>query len=457
MKKLTISLLVLFVANAYSQSGVEKAIDKFVEAEMQRQQVPGVSLAVVKEGRPLFIKSYGFANLEHRVPVKPETIFQSGSAGKQFTAAAVMLLVEDGKVNLDDKISKYLGDVPETWSSITVRHLLTHTSGLTDYPEDFDFRRDYTESELLKIAMKTPLAFAPGERWEYSNLGYMTLGVLIGKVTGKFYGEFLRERIFLPAGMTSARIITESDIVANRAAGYRVVEGEIKNQNWVSPSVNTTADGSLYLSILDLVKWDEALTKRGLLNAASYEAIWSPGVLNSGAKTSYGFGWALKSVNGRRLIEHGGAWQGFRSFISRYVDDKLSVIVLANSSNANPQRIAHRVAEMVEPGLKPTPVATADPNLATEVRRLFESVLSRKANREQFSPELQTRLFDREDRLLDHLRKIGPILSFDPVRMRSAGEDLSATFEIQFGSMTVALEVARAKDGKISRFEVHPE
>lgn len=457
MKKLTISLLVLFVANAYSQSVVEKAIDKFVEAEMERQHVPGVSLAVVKDGRPLLIKGYGFANLEHKIPVKPETIFQSGSVGKQFTAAAVMLLVEHSKINLDEKIGKYLGDVPESWSGITVRHLLTHTSGLTDYPEDFDFRRDYTEAELLKIAMKTPLAFAPGERWEYSNLGYMTLGVLIGKVTGKFYGEFLRDRIFTPAGMTSARIITEADIVANRAAGYRVVNGEIKNQTWVSPSMNTTADGSLYLSVLDFVKWDEALTKRTLFSSVSYDAMWTPGVLNSGARTSYGFGWALKSANGRRLIEHGGAWQGFRSFISRYVDDKLTVVVLANSSNANPQRVAHRVAELVEPGLKPAQVAASHPNALTEMRQLFESVLNRKANREQFSPELQTRLFDREDRLLDHLRKIGPILSFDTVRAATIGDNMETSFEVQFGSMTVALEIARAKDGKISRFEVHPE
>ena len=458
MIRLSVPLLVLLLTtSAFSQSGLEKAIDHFVRDEMQRQSVPGVSLAVVMDGRPLFIKSYGFANLEHKVPVKPETIFQSGSLGKQFTAAGVMLLVEDGKISLDEKIGKYLGDIPASWSAITVRHLLTHTSGLTDYPQDFDFRRDYTEAELLKIAGQVALAFAPGERWEYSNLGYMTLGVLIGKVTGKFYGEFLRERIFLPAGMTSARIINEADIVANRAAGYRVVDGEIKNQNWVSPSINTTADGSLYLSILDLVKWDEALTKRTLLGAASYDAIWSPGVLNSGAKTSYGFGWSLKAVKGGRLIEHGGAWQGFRSFISRYVNDKLTVIVLANSSNANPQRVAHWVAELIKPGLKPDPPPQGYLQYLTEFRRLFESVLSRKANREQFSPELQTRLFDRDDRLLDHLRKIGPILGFDLVRMQSVGEDLSATFEVQFGSMTIALEVVRGKNGKVSRFEVHPE
>src|SRR5262249_15139792 len=151
----------------------------------------------------------------------------------------------------------------------------------TDYAPDFDLRRDYTESDLLQMVKETPLAFPPGERWEYSNLGYVTLGILIGKVTGKFYGDFLLERVFAPTGMMTARVISEADIIPNRASGYRVVKGEIKNQSWVSPSMNTTADGSLYVSILDLIKWDQALSRRRLLRPDSYAAIWTPATLTS--------------------------------------------------------------------------------------------------------------------------------------------------------------------------------
>jgi CubicO group peptidase (beta-lactamase class C family) len=147
-----VAVLLFFVVTATAQNGSTAQIDEFVKAEMQRQHLPGVSLAIVKDGTLVYAKGYGYSNVEHQVPVKPETIFQSGSIGKQFTATAVMLLVEEGKVSLDEKISKYLGDVPEAWQNITVRHLLTHTSGLTDYPDDFDFRRDYTEDELLKRA-----------------------------------------------------------------------------------------------------------------------------------------------------------------------------------------------------------------------------------------------------------------------------------------------------------------
>jgi CubicO group peptidase (beta-lactamase class C family) len=153
------ALLLIFLVTATAQNGSTAQIDEFVKAEMQRQHLPGVSLAIVKDGTLVYAKGYGYSNVEHQVPVKPETIFQSGSVGKQFTATAVMMLVEEGKVSLDEKISKYLGEVPQAWQNITVRHLLTHTSGLTDYPDDFDFRRDYTEDELLKTRTSDPTRF----------------------------------------------------------------------------------------------------------------------------------------------------------------------------------------------------------------------------------------------------------------------------------------------------------
>jgi CubicO group peptidase (beta-lactamase class C family) len=246
-KKFTLALWVALAASisSFGQGNVTAQVDEFVNSAMRNQQIPGLSLAIIKGGKPVMVKGYGIANLEHQVPVKPETIFQSGSVGKQFTAMAVMILVDEGKISLDEKISKYLGDVPPAWANIKVRHLLSHTGGMTDYPEDFDFRKDYSETELLKKAGEIPLAFQPGEKWAYRNMGYVVLGILIGKVTGKFYGDFLSERVFKPLGMTTARIISEKDIVPNRAAGYVLQNGEIKNQAWVSPSMNTTADGSL--------------------------------------------------------------------------------------------------------------------------------------------------------------------------------------------------------------------
>ena len=343
---LSLPLILLLSISCLAQESFEARVDAYIKSEMQAQQIPGLSLAVIKDGRIVLAKGYGLANVEHQVPVKPETIFQSGSMGKQFTATAVMMLMEEGKLTLDDKITKYFPDGPETWRNITVRHLLTHTSGMTDYPQDFDMRRDYTEDELFQRLKNVPLAFQPGEKWSYSNLAYVMLGILIHKVSGKFYGDFLQERIFKPLEMSTARVISETDIVPNRAAGYRLVNGQLKNQDWVSPSLNTTADGALYLTVYDMAKWDAALYTEKLLKKSSLEQMWTPVKLNDGKTHPYGFGWALGEVRGHRIVEHGGAWQGFKSFIARYVDDKLTVVLFANQARVNPGKLVHGVAAL---------------------------------------------------------------------------------------------------------------
>jgi len=315
---------------------------------MARQHVPGVALLVARNGEIVRAQGFGFSNVELQVPVKPETLFQSGSMGKQFTATAIMMLVEEGKIGLDDSITKYFPEAPGTWKAVTVRHLLTHTGGFTDYPKDFNFRKDYSEDELLKIVSAMPLAFPPGTKWSYSNLGYLTLGILIHRVTGNFYGDMLQARIFRPLGMQTTRIMSEADIIPNRAAGYRLVKGELKNQEWVAPAVNTTADGSLYFSILDLAKWDAALYSEKLLKRSSLEQMWTVVKLNNGQPNSgdYGFGWEITSAHGHRVIGHSGSWQGFKTQISRYVDDNLTVVVLANLAEADPGKIGKHVAEL---------------------------------------------------------------------------------------------------------------
>ena len=450
-----ISVTFIVAAAAFAQDPVAAKVDEYVKAEMQKRKIPGVSLAVVKDGKPLIVKGYGLANVEHNVPVKPETIFQSGSVGKQFTSMAVMILVEEGKIALDEKISKYLGEVPDSWKNITIRHLLTHTSGTTDYPANFDFRRDYTEAEFLKFAKEVPVAFAPGEKWQYSNLGYVTLGIIVGKVSGRFYGDFLQERVFKPLGMTTARIISEADIIPNRSAGYRLAKGELKNQKWVSPSLNTTADGALYLTALDMMKWDAALETGKLISKAGYDAMWKPVKLNNGKDYWYGFGWTVKSVNGSRVIEHGGAWQGFKSYIARYPDEKLTVILFANLENMDPGKLAHGVAEILEPKLIPKPVADPDPKVTSEFKGLFEKVIAGTVDKSIFSPELQKALFSQPDRLFEFVKGIGPINKFLLLE-RTPGAPATYKYQIEYGEMSLILVIARDTVGKIVLFGLEP-
>src|SRR5580704_526590 len=343
-----VALVVVGEAFCQTPGSASDEVAQYVKTEMARQHIPGIALLVSRNGEIVRAQGIGFSNVELQVPVKPETLFQSGSVGKQFTATAIMMLVEEGKIGLDDSITKYFPDAPANWKPVTVRNLLSHTGGFTDYPKDFDFRKDYTEDDLLKIVAGIPLAFPPGTKWSYSNLGYLTLGILIHRVTGKFYGDVLEERIFHPLGMQSTRIMSEADIIPNRAAGYRLLQGQLKNQEWVSPTLNTTADGSLYFSIEDLAKWDAALYTEKLLKRSSLEQMWTVAKLKNGQPNSgdYGFGWFIEARIGHRIVEHEGAWQGFETDIVRELDDKLTVVVLDNLADSEPKKLADHVEEI---------------------------------------------------------------------------------------------------------------
>jgi N-acyl-D-aspartate/D-glutamate deacylase/CubicO group peptidase (beta-lactamase class C family) len=328
------------------------AIDTIVREEMLAQRIPGMAVAVIRGGNTVSVKGYGLANVEHNVPVTDETIFQSGSVGKQFTAAAVMLQVEDGKLALSDPLIKFFPNGPAAWHDITVRHLLTHTSGVPDYNDGLlDYRKDYSEDDLVKFASTLTLDFTPGSEWKYSNTAYQLLGIIVRRVSGSFYGEVLRDRVFAPLGMTTARIISEADIVAHRAAGYRLERGTLRNQEWVSPTLNTTADGSLYLSLRDLVAWDRGIRTGAVLRAHSWRQMFTAVTLNSGRTHPYGFGFEVDRIAGRDIQRHGGSWQGFKTYIARYGGEDITVIALANLAQANPKKVVDRIAASLMPSL----------------------------------------------------------------------------------------------------------
>ncbi|MCP4048594.1 MAG: beta-lactamase family protein [Gammaproteobacteria bacterium] len=437
------------------EAAVEDRIDSVVSSEMARQKIPGLSVAVTRAGQALIAKGYGLANIEHQVPVKPVSVFQSGSIGKQFTAFAIMLLVEDGKIELDEEIGTYLGDVPESWSGITVRHLLTHTGGMAD--TDHDFQLDHTEDELLELTKKTPVAFPPGERWEYSNDGYVVLGIMIGKVSGQFYGDFLEERVFGPLDMRTAGVISDRDITPNRAAGYEYEKGVLKNQEWVSKTANSTADGSLDSSTLDLAKWDTALRQRKILSEESYRNMWAPVRLNNGRTYPYGFGWVLKTVNGHRIIEHGGAWRGFMSFFSRYPDDGLAVIVFGNIRQMDPARIAHLVAEAVEPDLKPRVINPSGEEVTAWLCRIYQQLQAGQAERTVFTEELADEIIDEPTNGLMWIEEDGPARRFLLMEEETSADGDQYSFRAEHDGVTLYFRMVLNAEGKVSVFEMHQD
>ena len=450
--------LILALSAVPALAGAPEALDEFVRAEMARQKVPGVAVAVLKGNEIVKMQGYGLANVELDVPVGPQTIFQSGSLGKQFTAAAVMLLVEDGKIGLEDSIAKFLPDAPQSWRPITVRHLLTHTSGIPDYAEgSVDFRRDYTEDELARLAFALKLEFPVGARWNYSNTGYVLLGIVIRRASGRFYGDVLRDRVFGPLGMKTARVISEADIVPNRAAGYRLVDGELKNQEWVAPKLNTTADGSLYFSILDLVAWSKALRDRAILRPESWAQACTPVALNSGKTYPYGFGWSLDEVGGRKVQQHGGAWQGFKTHLARYLDDDLTIVVLANLAEAQPERFAEGIAALINPALavpEPAPIPDREPAVTARVGDLLAAAGEGRLRPEEFAYVRAGFFPETADAYRKLLRDLGPPRRIDLLERREVGDDRVYRYQVAYAAKTLRVTLGLAPDDKISVFAI---
>jgi D-alanyl-D-alanine carboxypeptidase len=345
-------LLLAPSASAQTGAGVD-SIDRYIRSELARQHIPGLSVAVLRGDSLVLARGYGYANVEHRVPATDSTVYAVGSVTKQFTAAAVVMLAEQGGLRLDDPITRYLPEGLPAWKGVTIRHLLTHTSGVPEYPDTLDFRRDYTEGELVRLAAAQPLQFAPGTSWRYSSTGYALLGVLIHRVTGLAWGDFLRAHVFTPLGMRTARVNSDTDIVPNRSGGYEFVNDTLRNQAWVSPTINSTADLGLSLGARDLVAWAVGLDRGTVLSRRDVEASWTPVRLNDGATYPYGFGWDVTQQRGYRRIGHSGAWRGFQATIQRYPDFGLTVVVLANLAQSNPPAIAFGIAGFMEPALKP--------------------------------------------------------------------------------------------------------
>ncbi len=332
-------------------------VDNLIRLQMERQHIPGLSLAVVQQGHVVKARGYGRANEELNVPAMPETVYQIQSMTKSFTATAVMMLVEEGKIRLDDPVSRYLEGTPESWRSITVRHLLTHTSGIKDFINEptASLRLDVREEEVLRTTAPRPLNFPPGERYAYSNTNYHLLGMILHKLTGLPYGEVLRRRILEPLGMRDTRVISLAEVVPNRASGYLWQDGRLRNGEYIAASILGYAGGGLRSTVLDLARWDAALGTERLLKRSSLEQMWTPATLNDGSKSGYGFGWAVGELRGHRYVNHaGGHMTGFTTIMIRYPDDGLTVIVLTNQSGtSSPGAIAQAVARRYLPALKP--------------------------------------------------------------------------------------------------------
>lgn len=337
------------------------AIDQIVRQEIDLQ-VPGVAIAVVKDGKLVHNEGYGIANLEWHCPIRPDTVFCLASITKQFTATAIMLLEREGKLRLDDPITTYLPDYPTHDRTITITHLLNHTSGIKSYTSLDNFmldisKKDLSPGDLLVYFKDLPLVFEPGTHFLYNNSGYHLLGLIIEKIAGKSYEQFIQQHIFQPLGMHHSYYMRNEAIIPRRASGYTKTPEGYRQSEYLNMLIPYAA-GSLGSTVEDLIRWDAALREERLLDAATQEQMYTPLLLTDGRTEEYGFGFRVTSYEGHRLVGHGGGIPGFHTFMARFLDDNMMIVVLANMPDIDVEKITRKIARHLFdlPAIVRTPV-----------------------------------------------------------------------------------------------------
>jgi CubicO group peptidase (beta-lactamase class C family) len=334
-----IAILFLLVSICLAQDNVAR-MEQVVRSYVVAKEFMG-SVLVARDGKVVLSKGYGEANLEWDVPNSPSAKFRLGSITKQFTAASILLLEERGKLKVEDPVKKYMPDAPAAWDKVTFFHLLTHTSGIpsfTGFPDYSSTEAIATTPEKLVARFRDkPLEFQPGEKWNYSNSGYVLLGYLIEKISHQSYSQFVQENIFNPLGMKDSGYDSNSAVIPHRASGYEPGDKGPTNAGYIDMSIPLSA-GALYSTTEDLLRWEQGLMGGKLLSAASLQKMTTP------FKSDYAFGLGVRTANGHKVIEHGGGIEGFNTFLAYYPEDKLTVVVLANLSGRAPEDIAGKLA-----------------------------------------------------------------------------------------------------------------
>ncbi|MGV3614296.1 MAG: serine hydrolase domain-containing protein [Fimbriimonas sp.] len=344
---MTSRALLAALAAALAVPASADRVDDFLRGRMAGAKIPGAILLVSRDGKPIRVGTYGLANLETTAPVRRDTAFEIGSVSKQFTAAAVLLLVDEGKLGLDEPIGKYLPDAPEKWRPLTLRQVLSHTAGLKDTmqsPDDAKFRQE----DYLKKLGALGFDFEPGTSWSYSNMGFNLASMVVEKVSGERFPQFMAKRVFGPLGLKDTRLTDPEIVVPNRARGYTWTGKEWRNMSASYPQTLMGA-GAVLSTADDVARWNQALLTGKLLKPASLAEFFRPVDLKDGSTVPYALGWFINQDQGRPLWEHGGNTLGFSCSNLVLPKERVSIIVLTNGGGHGGSALTRRIAALMYP------------------------------------------------------------------------------------------------------------
>ncbi|MFT3934501.1 MAG: serine hydrolase domain-containing protein [Chitinophagaceae bacterium] len=349
--RIVFGLLILLtsLAAAAQKTAPEKQVDVYINHKMEEGHITGISVAVIKDGKVVKATGYGIANIENKVAATAATVYKIASVSKQFLAAGILLLQQDGKLSITDKLSRYIPETPATWGNISLQRLMNHTAGLPlDIPA-FDPYKIQTDSALINSLFPLKLIFVTGDSLSYSNAAYFVIAEVIRRVSGMPWEEFMSKRIFQPLKMSATHTTTTTALIPNRARGYDVKKDTITNaEDWIA----VRPSGAFLSSVEDMAKWDLALYGNSILTDSSKRLLWSPAKGNTGWEAAYGLGWGLSPWQGHTHQFHNGGLPGFSAEIDRFPDDRLTVIVLCNTGGVDAGELALKIAGIYNPSLQ---------------------------------------------------------------------------------------------------------
>jgi CubicO group peptidase (beta-lactamase class C family) len=431
-------------------------IDEYVAEQMRALKLPGLALAVVRNGTVETLRTYGAADRERGAAVTRDTVFELGSLTKQFTGVAVMMLVEDGKLRLDDGIATHLPEVPEAWRAITIRHLLTHSSGLRDYlsiPGLPDRAHALGHREMTGLfATTVPQEFSPGDTWAYSNTGYLLLGDIIERASGQSYWEFLRARVFVPARMPATRNTDPRAVIRERASGYGWDRGRFENRPALSE--NAYSAGAIASTITDMTRWAIALQAGTVPSKTARDQIWTPLTTTRGPipPFSYAFGWVVDQERGHRAVLHSGGTPGFSSALRHYPNEELTVIVLANHGDRIIDQIPLEIAGMVLPEVARRDAPDPDAGLSARLAAALRDFTAGRSNPRDFTPAMQAFLSTATARgLAEWIASHGALTSLRYVQTEPLGRHRVLRYRAAIGDARLWLSFTLTADNAIAR------